>query len=182
MQALYKKVNRTEPQVLRALVRSAYARLAPVRSALGRVAPVCEGMAVRIVDGNDLPASEKRLLPLRGFRGAAMPGQSLVVYDPDLDLVADVLPWEDAHAHERSLLQHLAPDLRGGRAGHHLGSDEVVGLAVVAVGRERDGRGLGDVAHVDARGTHLAERLRIHPALQQHVLEPVVVLEEVVGP
>ncbi|MBU8901000.1 transposase [Corallococcus sp. M34] len=66
------------------------------------------------MDGNDLPASDKRLSALRGFRGAAMPGQSLVLYDPDLDLVADVLPWEDAHDHERSLLKHLLPQVEAG--------------------------------------------------------------------
>ncbi|WP_254624262.1 hypothetical protein [Myxococcus sp. CA033] len=89
VQALYKKVNRTEPAVLRALVRGAYARLAAVRRAIGPGDAVREGMAVRIVDGNDLPASDKRLSALRGFRGAAMPGQSPVLYDPDLDPVAE---------------------------------------------------------------------------------------------
>lgn len=53
----------------------------------------------------DLPASEKRLKPLRGFRGAALPGHSLVVYDPDLDLAVDLVPCEDAHAQERSLME-----------------------------------------------------------------------------
>ena len=116
IQALYKKVNRTEPAVLRALVRAAHTRLAPVYDALGHVRPpACEGLTVRIVDGNALPASEKRLGPLRGFRGAAMPGQSLVVYDPDRALVADVLPWPDAHDHERGLLPPLLEALEAGQ-------------------------------------------------------------------
>lgn len=51
-----------------------------------------------------LPASEKRLAPLRGFRGAALPGHSLVVYDPDIDQVLDLIPCEDGHASERGLL------------------------------------------------------------------------------
>jgi IS4 transposase len=59
---------------------------------------------VRIVDGNHLPASEKRLAPLRGFRGAALPGHSLVVFDPDAELVIDLIPCEDGHASERGLL------------------------------------------------------------------------------
>jgi IS4 transposase len=116
VQALYGKVRRTEPAVLRALVRGAHARLGAVYDALGHVrAAACEGLVVRIVDGNDVPASEKRLGPLRGFRGAAMPGQSLVVYDPDRDLVADVLPWPDAHDHERGLLVHLLDALEPGQ-------------------------------------------------------------------
>ena len=67
--------------------------------------PTVPGYRLRIVDGNHLPASEKRLKPLRGYRGAALPGQSLVVYDPDLDLVVDLVPCEDGHAQERTLME-----------------------------------------------------------------------------
>lgn len=56
---------------------------------------------MRVFDGNRLPASEKRLAPLRGFRGAALPGHTLVVYDPDSALVCDILACEDAHESER---------------------------------------------------------------------------------
>lgn len=62
---------------------------------------------MRIVDGNHLPASEKRIKPLRDFRGAALPAQSLVVFDPDMGMVVDLLPWEDAHAQERALMAPL---------------------------------------------------------------------------
>jgi len=41
---------------------------------------------------------------LRGFRGAALPGHSLVVFDPDAGLVVDLVPCEDGHASERGLL------------------------------------------------------------------------------
>jgi hypothetical protein len=40
---------------------------------------------------------------LRNFRGAALPGHSLVVYEPDKGLVSDLFPCEDAHAQERTL-------------------------------------------------------------------------------
>jgi IS4 transposase len=103
--ALYDKVNRVEPNVVQALVRGSAERLAPVMSPLRRsVAPWLPGWRVRIVDGNHLPASEKRLAPLRGFRGAALPGHSLVVFDPDAGLVLDLVPCEDGHASERGLL------------------------------------------------------------------------------
>jgi hypothetical protein len=62
---------------------------------------------VRIVDGNCLAPSEKRLKPLRKVRSAALPGRSLVVYDPDRCLVTDVLPSEDGHAGERALMATL---------------------------------------------------------------------------
>jgi IS4 transposase len=103
--ALYDKVNRVEPNVVRALVRGSAERLGPVMTPLrDGVAPWLPGWRVRIVDGNHLPASEKRLAPLRGFRGAALPGHSLVVFDPDAGLVLDLVPCEDGHASERGLL------------------------------------------------------------------------------
>lgn len=103
--ALYDKVNRVEPEVIRALVKGSGERLAPVMKPLrhGSV-PMLPGWRVRIIDGNHLPASDKRIAPLRGFRGAALPGHSLVVYDPDIDLMIDMVPCEDGHASERVLL------------------------------------------------------------------------------
>lgn len=57
---------------------------------------------MRIIDGNHLPASEKRLTPLREQRGALMPENTLVVYDPDRALVSDIVACEDAHESECS--------------------------------------------------------------------------------
>lgn len=99
--ALYDKVNHTEPGVLRALVQGSAERLAPVMAAMGSCAAGLPGWRVRILDGNHLRGSEKRLGPLREHRGAALPGQSLVVFDPDAGLVVDLVAWEDAHASER---------------------------------------------------------------------------------
>jgi IS4 transposase len=103
--ALYDKVNRTDPALVRALVAGSAERLGPVMAPLRRgAAPWLRGWRVRVVDGNHLPASDKRLKPLRGFRGAALPGHSLVVFDPDAGLVTDVVPCEDGHAGEGELL------------------------------------------------------------------------------
>lgn len=105
VQALYGKLNRTEPALMRALVRGSFERLAPLMASLrAERPPLLPGWTVRLVDGNELPACEKRLGPLRDFRGSAMPGQALVVYDPDLGLVCDLLPCEDAHTNERKIL------------------------------------------------------------------------------
>lgn len=115
MQALYEKLKGTEPQVIRALVSGSAARLAPVVEELTeKEAGSVKGYRVRIVDGNHLPASEKRLKPLRAFRGAALPGQSLVVYDPDRQLAVDVLPYEDAHTQERVLMRTILETATGG--------------------------------------------------------------------
>ncbi len=93
---------------MRALVQGSAQRLEPVLQPMrqGR-APTVPGYRVRILDGNHFAASDKRLKPLRDFRGAALPGQSLVVYDPDTGLVVDLVPCEDAHAQERALMAPL---------------------------------------------------------------------------
>ena len=104
--SLYDKVNHTEPAILRALVRGSAERLAPVLATLNRPASL-PGWRLRVLDGNHLPGSEKRLAPLRGHRGAALPGQSLVVYGPDLGLVVDMVAHEDAHASERAAVTPL---------------------------------------------------------------------------
>jgi hypothetical protein len=103
--ALYDKVNRMEPGLVRALVRGSAQRLEPIVQPLRTgQKPWAEGYRVRVIDGNHLPASEKRLKPLREFRGAALPGHSLVVYAPEQGLVVDMVPCEDAHAQERTLV------------------------------------------------------------------------------
>lgn len=105
VQALYDKIRRTAPCLVRALVQESAVRLQEVLMPMMKdKAPTVPGYRLRIVDGSHLPASEKRLKPLRGFRGAALPGQSLVLYDPDLDMVVDLVLWEDAHAQERTLM------------------------------------------------------------------------------
>lgn len=100
--ALYDKVNHTEPEILRALVRGSAERLAPVMTGLGQEA-ILPGWTLRVLDGNHFPRSEKRIAPLRGHRGAALPAQALVVYDPDSGLALDMVAGEDAHQSERTL-------------------------------------------------------------------------------
>jgi IS4 transposase len=113
--ALYDKVNGTEPALVRALVAGSAQRLAPVMAALQRGKPaLAAGWHVRILDGSHLAASERRIKPLRGYRGAALPGQSLVVFDPDSALVVDVVPVEDAHVQERLLMPALLAQAQRG--------------------------------------------------------------------
>jgi IS4 transposase len=113
--ALYDKVNRTEPALVRALVAGSAGRLGPVLAGLeAKPQMSVPGFQVRILDGNHLAASQKRLKPLRGFAGAALPGQSLVVYDPDLGMVTDLIPCEDGHTQERALMGPLLAAARPG--------------------------------------------------------------------
>lgn len=66
--AIYEKVNRMGPGLVRALVRGSAQRLELVVQPLRTgQKPWAEGYRVRVMDGNYLPASEKRLKPLREF-------------------------------------------------------------------------------------------------------------------
>jgi hypothetical protein len=70
----------------------------------GERAPWLPGYRVKMLDGNCIEASERRLKVLREVQAGALPGKSLVVYEPSTGLVREVLPCEDGHAQERSLL------------------------------------------------------------------------------
>ena len=70
----------------------------------GERSPWLPGYHVKILDGNCIAASEHRLTVLREVQAGALPGKSLVVYEPTYGVVSDVFPCEDGHAHERAML------------------------------------------------------------------------------
>lgn len=74
--------------------------------------------------------SAERLAPLRGLRGAARPGHSLVVYDPDLGLAVDMVACEDAHPSERAAVAPLLDDAGPGElwiADRHFCTSAILG-------------------------------------------------------
>lgn len=104
-QALYDKLKHTDLPVPVALVQYTGREFLVCLQALPvRPRSLLPGYRVRILDGNHLAGTEHRILELRPHRAAALPGQALVYYDPQYDLVTDVVPCEDAHAQERALL------------------------------------------------------------------------------
>jgi len=105
--ALYNKINLVEPRVTRELVVQTAQRLEPVVRALRRKVgrtTLLPGYRVRILDGNHLAATEHRIKELRDVAAGPLPGQTLVVFDPDSRLMVDAFPCPDGHAQERSLL------------------------------------------------------------------------------
>jgi hypothetical protein len=72
------------------------------------------GYGVKILDGNALAATEHRLKELRLRRAAALPGKAVVVYEPARNLMVDLLPCEDGHAQERSLLPAVVDTVQRG--------------------------------------------------------------------
>jgi hypothetical protein len=102
--SLYNKLNGVETHTSAELVRYSAAVLTPLIAQLdGARVSWLPGYRVKIVDGNCLEASDRRLKALRAVPGGALPGKSLVVYEPVQGLVTDVFPCEDGHAQERSL-------------------------------------------------------------------------------
>lgn len=105
VKSLYNKLDGFEISSSAKLVRYAADQAKSVIEKLGgQSPPLLPGFRVKMLDGNCIEATHKRIKELRDIAGGALPGKSLVVYDPSLRLPIDVFPCEDGHAQERSLL------------------------------------------------------------------------------
>ena len=81
--SVYNKLNGLETHTAAELVRYSAREFAPlIKHMGGERVPWLEGYRVKIVDGNCLEASEHRIKELREATGRALPGKSLVVYEP----------------------------------------------------------------------------------------------------
>lgn len=109
-QAVYGKLGRFNPALSEAVVRHS-ARCC--EQLLTWFPQACSeplpGYRMRVLDGNVLASSEHRLTPLRQWLNACLPGKSLVVYEPRLGLVTDLVLCEDAYTQERALLTQILP-------------------------------------------------------------------------
>lgn len=115
VKSVYDKLKGIEPDVCRELVRETAGHMASIiQNAGGEAADLLPGYRVKIVDGNHLRRTDRRIAELRKGNVAPLPGKSLVVFDPALRLVTDVIPCEDGHAQERSLLPELAKTIEQG--------------------------------------------------------------------
>jgi Transposase DDE domain len=113
--SVYSKLNGVETHTSAELVRYSASELTPLIEQLeGRRVPWLPGYRVKILDGNCIEASERRLKVLREVEAGALPGKSLVVYEPAHGLVSDVFPCEDGHAQERSLLGRVLETVHAG--------------------------------------------------------------------
>jgi IS4 transposase len=89
--------------------------VAPVIEAMGgRRGTWLPGYRARVLDGSHLPGTEHRLKPLRTERAGALPGQALVVLDPESMLIVDAIPCEDGHAQERSMTDQVLATVAAG--------------------------------------------------------------------
>jgi hypothetical protein len=110
LKCVYEKLQNLETHVSAALVRAVAGRCQGLITELGGCCQaLLPGYRVKIIDGNHLAASQKRLQVTRGHRAGPLPGQCLAVLDPALMLVTEVIPCEDAHTQERALLDQVLP-------------------------------------------------------------------------
>ena len=106
--ALYDKLQRMEKNVSRHVVRETASRMAEVIEKTGGALPeLLPGYRVKILDGNHLRRTQRRIKELRELNAAPLPGHCTAILDPRLKLVIDVIPCEDAHAQERSLTPEI---------------------------------------------------------------------------
>jgi hypothetical protein len=113
--SVYNTLNGVETHTSAELVRYSATVLRPLIAQVGGgCAPWLPGMRVKIVDGNCIEATEHRLKELRTLHAGALPGKSLVVYEPAEGLVTDVFPCEDGHAQERSLFGAVLQTVQAG--------------------------------------------------------------------
>lgn len=107
-QAVYDKLNRVELGVSAELVRDSARQATPVIRALrATLPPFLKGYRTRLLDGNHLSATDRRIEELRTTWAAPLPGKILVVLEQELMLASEVFLCEDGHAQERSLLEEV---------------------------------------------------------------------------
>ncbi|RDH45177.1 IS4 family transposase [Zooshikella ganghwensis] len=107
--SVYNKLNGLEPGVMEALIEETSLEFNRMIESLNgeQVKPWLPGYPITIVDGNCIEATHRRLKVLRQSDGAPLPGKTLVFYSPESELITDLVPCEDGHAQERSLLAQV---------------------------------------------------------------------------
>lgn len=106
--ALYDKLQRMETNISRQVVLQTAGPMEEIIRKTGGVLPeLVPGYRVKVLDGNHLRRTQRRLGVLRELNVAPLPGHCAVILDPQLKLAIDVIPCEDAHAQERTLLPQV---------------------------------------------------------------------------
>lgn len=102
--AVYDKLNGVELSVSAAMVRETANEMASMIEGMDSgLSDWVAGYHTRITDGTCMAGTDHRLKVLQSTVASALPGKSLVVFDPKLKLVRDVFLCEDGHGQERTL-------------------------------------------------------------------------------
>lgn len=115
VQSVYDKLRRLDLPIAEALVADSARHLGEAMAHLGAgLAEPLPGYRARIVDGNLLGKTQRRLKPLRQDWAPGLPGRALAVYEPGRDLVTHVFLEPDGHASERSRIEGVLALARAG--------------------------------------------------------------------
>lgn len=116
VRSVYNKLAGIEPEVSECLVAATAAELAAImRQMKVRLPKLLVNYDVRVLDGNHLAGTDHRLKELRGLGAAALPGLGLCVFNPQSQLIEDVVACEDGHTNERSLIDRVLPKVVDGQ-------------------------------------------------------------------
>jgi len=110
--SFYDKLKCVETGVSEGMVRYSYLKARTMQDQLGFVpSEPIRGYHARIIDGNHLQKTQKRLAGLRGIASAALPGTVVATYEAGRNLFDRAYLLEDAHAQEASVLDRVVDDL-----------------------------------------------------------------------
>lgn len=113
--ALYAKLDGIEIGTSEALVAHSSAQLRPVVDELGAPSePWLPGYRIKVLDGNHLAATDRRLSVLQDCSAGPLPGLALVVMEPETGMVTQMVGCEDGHAQERSLIDAVIAAVQPG--------------------------------------------------------------------
>jgi hypothetical protein len=116
VQSVYNKLNGIELAVSEALVRETAADIKGIVEAMNATleGPV-PGYDVRIVDGNHLGGTDHRIKELRDLGDAPLPGHTVAVLNPHVELIEDLIACEDGHANQKPLYVMLLDQVQRGQ-------------------------------------------------------------------
>lgn len=113
IKSVYNKLNGIELSVSQALVRETAADVKEIIEAMdGALDGPLPGYDVRIVDGNHLTGTHHRIMELRDLADAPLPGHTVAVLNPHVELIEDLLACEDGHASQKPMYVRLLDQVK----------------------------------------------------------------------
>ena len=116
VKSIYNKLAGIELCVSESLVHETALDLHEVVEAMKATLPgPLPGFDVRIVDGNHLSGTQHRLKELRSLGDAPLPGHTVAILNPHVELIEDLIACEDGHANQKPLYVQLLDKMQPGQ-------------------------------------------------------------------
>lgn len=116
VKSVYNKLAGIELCISESLVRETALDLNEVIGEMKAILPgPLAGYDVRIVDGNHLSGTQHRLKELRSLGDAPLPGHTVAVLNPHVELIEDLIACEDGHANQKPLYVQLLDRVQPGQ-------------------------------------------------------------------